>query len=94
MDKPITQLHGQMTAWTILAALADAAVAAMFLILGFKRQQWTLMGAGIALIVAMVVLVAATFRHSENWMSGGFLLGLVACTASFLLMWTRAKPGT
>ncbi len=81
-----------MTARIVLTVLADATVAAVFLVFGFRWRQWTLLGAGLALIVAPVVLVGAAIWHSDNLMSGSFLLGLAACTVGFIVLATGAKP--
>jgi drug/metabolite transporter (DMT)-like permease len=75
-----------MTTWTVLTMLADAAVAAVFLVSGLRRRQRTLLGAGLVLIVAMVVLAGAKAWHSDTLTSGSFLLGLSACLVGCLVL--------
>lgn len=82
-----------MTVWTVLTLLVDGAAAAVFLILGSMGRQRMLMGAGLALIVAMVVMVGATLWHRDDLASMSFLLGSAACMVGFYAIATRAKPG-
>ena len=64
----------------------------MFLVLGFRRRQWMLKGAGIARIVAMAALVGATVWYIDDLMSGSFALGTVAGTVGFLAILSRVTP--
>jgi hypothetical protein len=81
-----------MTTWTVLTVLADGLVAAFFLAFGFRRRRWKLMGGGVALVVAIAILVGATIRHNDNLKSEGFLLGPAASTVGFLGLAIRQKP--